>query len=238
MNGDRAFIEQYLSEFDPGVDVQKVAVVLFPAQVHIGLLGQKLSGSKIQLGAQNVASQESGAFTGEVSAEMLADMQCSYALVGHSERRNIFGESIQETVDKVGRLIEKKIVPVLCVGETLQERDSGLAEETVAAQLNAVLSAFDEESLATLVVAYEPVWAIGTGKTATPEIAQSMHAFIRQLIAKRSVGLAESCSLLYGGSVNAENASQLLAQKDIDGCLVGGASLKVKDFTEICETVG
>ncbi|KZZ56516.1 hypothetical protein A3760_31115 [Oleiphilus sp. HI0122] len=186
--------------------------------------------------AQNVAEYAGGAYTGEVSAAMLKDFGCRAALIGHSERRTLFVESDERVVEKMSRLLEQGIAPILCVGESLEERESGNAKDVVGAQVDFVLSRFSAEQLSNLVIAYEPVWAIGTGKTASPEQAQEMHAHIRNVVAQADTNLSDGMSVLYGGSVNAATAKELFAQPDIDGGLVGGASLKVEDFYAICQS--
>ena len=193
------------------------------------------SESVVELSAQNVSSYEEGAYTGETSANILAELKCLWCLVGHSERRALFGETDDLVVQKVQQLLAKDIQPILCVGETLVQREAGQAESVVAEQVNAVFDKFGESDLSKVVVAYEPVWAIGTGQTATPDQAQAMHKCIRSLVAAKSEGLADKLVILYGGSVNADNAETLFAQEDIDGALVGGASLKVEAFSRICE---
>lgn len=238
MNGSLADIESYVQAFKFSSERSDLEVILAPPSVYIGELLAKTANADIAIAAQNVSSFESGAYTGEVSAQMLVDLGVEYSLIGHSERRALFAESDEAIADKVAQLLEKGLKPILCVGETLEQREAGQAELVVNAQLSAVLNRFDSEQLESLVVAYEPVWAIGTGKTATPEVAQQMHASIRRCIAEKSEVLAQSCVLLYGGSVNAGNAEQLFAQEDIDGGLVGGASLKPEEFMKICQSIG
>ena len=189
------------------------------------------------MGAQNLHAEASGAFTGEISAEMLADLGIDWVLVGHSERRALFGETDEVTAMKVAAAIRAGIRPVLCVGETLAQRKAGKAQEIVAQQLAAVLAVNGTQWLTTGMVAYEPVWAIGTGETATPAQAQEMHGFIRQLLAQETSHSEQLC-LLYGGSVAPDNAAQLLAQPDVDGGLVGGASLSVEKYVAIARSVG
>ncbi len=197
-----------------------------------------LQGRAITVGAQNVHAQASGAFTGDVSAAMLAEFDVKYVIAGHSERRRYAGETDAEVAQKCEAAILAGIAPIVCVGESLEERETGQAESVVARQLGAVLSHCDTVALGKLVVAYEPVWAIGTGRTAAPEQAQAMHALIRRVLRNTSAVLADTVRILYGGSVTAENAAQLFAQQDIDGGLVGGASLKPEEFIAICKSVG
>ena len=165
---------------------------------------------------------------------MLKEFGCQFVLVGHSERRTLFGETDEVVADKVAAALEQGVTPMLCIGETLEERESGITEDVVSRQIQAVLDKVGVEGLGKSVIAYEPVWAIGTGKTATPEQAQEVHAFIRQLIAKHDANVAGNIQILYGGSVNAGSAAELFAMADIDGGLVGGASLKADDFAAIC----
>lgn len=192
-----------------------------------------LSDSAIALGAQDVSEFERGAYTGEVSTAMLADFDCRYAIVGHSERRAFFGDSNERVAAKAERAIADGLVPIVCVGETLAEREAGLAEDAVAAQLAAVLDRVGAARFASAIVAYEPVWAIGTGRTATPDQAQAMHAWVRAQVAARDPEVGERLSILYGGSVKASNAGELFSEPDIDGGLIGGASLVAEDFLGI-----
>ncbi len=240
MHGSGAMITGLLQALVQGLgDEQEGAeVVVCPPAPYLPLCQQLLQGRAITVGAQNVHAQASGAFTGDVSAAMLAEFGVRYVIAGHSERRRYAGETDAEVAQKCEAAILAGIAPIVCVGESLEERESGQAETVVARQLRAVLEHCDSESLGQLVVAYEPVWAIGTGRTATPEQAQAMHAFIRRVLQERSASLAEAVRILYGGSVTAENAAQLFAQQDIDGGLVGGASLKPEEFISICKSVG
>lgn len=232
MNGNLAVNAQLLSELHGVFDAEcKVAVcVPFPylAQAH-----SLLHASSIAWGAQDVSGQISGAYTGEVSASMLADFSCTFAIVGHSERRQYHGESDALVGQKTLRLLEQGITPIVCVGETFQERKHNLTEATVGRQLNAVLSVIEKSALSKIVVAYEPVWAIGTGVTATPDMAQQVHAFLRSQLTLAHPELAEQVSILYGGSMKPDNAAELLGMQDIDGGLIGGASLKSADFLDI-----
>ena len=194
-----------------------------------------LSGSGIASGAQDVSQYDSGAYTGEVSGAMLVDFGCRYVIVGHSERRALFGESSEIVAQKYAAALKAGLTPILCVGETLAQRDAGSTEATVAAQLDTVLEACGAQSFLHAVIAYEPVWAIGTGKTATPEQAQAVHAFIRARLAARDEATAANVQVLYGGSVKGANAAQLFAMPDIDGGLIGGASLDAQEFATICQ---
>jgi triosephosphate isomerase len=196
-----------------------------------------LAGSPVKWGGQDVSVHESGAYTGEVAAAMLNDFGCIYVIVGHSERRTYHGESSELVAAKAVRAIKAGLVPIVCVGESLEEREAGKTESVVGAQLDAVLSALDAADCSKMVIAYEPVWAIGTGKTATPQMAQDVHALLRARVAARSASAAETVQILYGGSMKPDNAKELLAMQDIDGGLIGGAALKAADFLAIIRSV-
>ena len=208
---------------------------LCPPFVHLAAVSSALVGTGVVLGSQDVCEFAAGAYTGEIAAEMLLELGVHYAIVGHSERRALFGDTDARVVAKVRRAVDAGLVPILCVGETLDERRSGVTETVIAAQLDALLAQPDATSLLqALVIAYEPVWAIGTGETATPAQAQAVHAFIRQRVAGRAPDIAAGLRLLYGGSVKPGNAPDLFAMPDIDGGLVGGAALQPEDFIAIC----
>jgi triosephosphate isomerase len=202
--------------------------------VLLDLVGGVLAGSEVMLGAQNVAREPAGAYTGEVSAEMLLEAGCRLALVGHSERRQLYAESDALVADKAARAREAGLTAVICLGETLEERESGATESVVARQLDAVIARFGVGALDDCLLAYEPVWAIGTGRTATPEEANAVQAFLRQRVADSDPRVAGELRILYGGSVKSTNASELFAMPDIDGGLIGGASLVAEEFIEIC----
>jgi triosephosphate isomerase len=193
-----------------------------------------LEGSGVGWGAQNASQWPEGAYTGEVSVSMLADFGCRYVIVGHSERRNLFHEDDQQVAAKAKAVLEQQMTPIVCVGESLQERESGVTESVVSRQLDAVIAAVGMAGLDKSVVAYEPVWAIGTGKTATPEQAQAVHAFLREAVSAQDAGVGERLTMLYGGSVKSGNAQALFAMDDIDGGLIGGASLDLGEFMAIC----
>jgi len=193
-----------------------------------------LAGSKAAWGAQNVSQHSKGAFTGEVSAGMLREFGCSYVIVGHSERRQLFGEDDATVALKAKAVLAQGMVPVICVGETLGERERGVTEEVVSRQLNAAADLLGAAGLRASVLAYEPVWAIGTGKTATPEQAQSVHAYLRGALAARDESVAAAMPILYGGSVKAANAAELFRMRDVDGGLIGGAALVAEEFVAIC----
>ncbi len=192
-------------------------------------------GSVVGWGAQNVSERAEGAFTGEVSVSMLADFGCRYVIVGHSERRSLFGESDDLVAAKAGAVLENGLTPIVCVGESLEERDRNVTQVVVSRQLDAVVSRIGAEGLGNSVVAYEPVWAIGTGKMATPQQAQAVHAFLRNRVTALDAGVGERLTILYGGSVKGANAAGLFAMNDIDGGLIGGASLDLAEFMAICE---
>lgn len=194
-----------------------------------------LRGRGIAWGAQDASEHEHGAYTGEVSAGMLADFGCRYVIVGHSERRALFGDTDAVVAKKFAAVLKAGLTPILCVGETLAERESGVMEQVIARQIDAVITQSGAAALDSAVVAYEPVWAIGTGKTASPQQAQAVHAFIRSRVAEHDIRVADALTILYGGSVKASNAKELFAMPDIDGGLIGGASLVAEEFAAICQ---
>jgi triosephosphate isomerase len=216
----------------------RAEVLVCPPFPYLMETGRLLKDSGVELGAQSVCAEAQGAFTGEVSAAMLRDAGCRYVLVGHSERRQIYGESDVLVARKFVAAQSQGLVPVLCVGETLEEREAGQTPAVVARQLDAVLAVSGVGSLGQAVIAYEPVWAIGTGRTATPDQAQEVHAMIRAKAAALDATIGGSVRILYGGSVKASNAQELFAMPDIDGGLVGGASLKADEFARICAGAG
>lgn len=212
-------------------------ILVCPPVVFLSQAASDAFSTPIKIGAQNVSQFDSGAYTGELALSMLADVACEYVLLGHSERRELFLESDQQVAEKFEACIKSdyNIVPVLCIGETLLDRQSGNTEAVIAKQLDAVIALVGIDGFANAVVAYEPVWAIGTGETASPEQAQEVHAFIRKKLKDLNESIANKVQILYGGSVKASNAEELFAQKDIDGGLIGGASLTVDSFTGICK---
>lgn len=213
-------------------DVNDRDILVCPPFTALYPVGKELEGTNIALGGQNMFYEEQGAFTGEISPLMLKDVDCSYVILGHSERRHIFGETDELINKKVLSACSHGLIPILCVGETLEERESGRTKEVVERQIREGLKGFDSEK--DVVIAYEPVWAIGTGKTATPELAQEVHQFIRELLSDiLGSEKADGTRILYGGSVKPENAKGLLEMPDIDGALVGGASLKAESFAKI-----
>lgn len=234
MNGSFAANRSLLSEIVAGLPVSSDCDVLVCAPApYLTQCAELLTASLVKWGAQDVSEHVQGAFTGEVAASMLVDCGCRYVIVGHSERRAYHAESNALVARKTLRALSESLIPIVCVGETLEQRESGQTEKVVAAQLQAVLDVVDVAQMTQLVVAYEPVWAIGTGKTATPQMAQDVHAFLRQQIALKDVAAAASVQILYGGSMKPENAKDLLAMTDIDGGLIGGAALKSTDFLAI-----
>jgi len=234
MNGSLERIKPLVEGIKAGLDAVTTAeMAVCPPFVYVAQVAQTLAGTRVAVGAQDVSDQEAGAFTGEVAPGMLTDIGCKYVIVGHSERRSLYGESDEFTARKFAAARKSGLVPILCVGELLEEREQGVTEEVVARQLDAVIDLEGVAALGDAVIAYEPVWAIGTRKTASPQQAQEVHAFIRGKLAALDAGVAEQVQILYGGSMNAGNAADLLAMSDIDGGLIGGASLKPDDFLAI-----
>jgi triosephosphate isomerase len=224
------FVDRFLPRVAAAAEVE---VVIAPPFTALDRVGRRLAGSSVALAAQNVSAEAEGAFTGEVSPRMLADLGCRYAIVGHSERRLLFGETDACVARKAAALLAFGIRPIVCVGETLEQREAGRTFAVLAAQVDASLARVPRERVEEMVLAYEPVWAIGTGRTATPEIAQEAHAFLRGRLAARFGGAADRVRIQYGGSVKPENVYSLMAQPDIDGALVGGASLDPEAFARI-----
>jgi triosephosphate isomerase len=213
-------------------------IVVCPPFIHISSLAQSLAYDSLAVGAQNCHQSDSGAFTGEVSASMLASAGASYVIIGHSERRLYFAESNVQLAQKLDVVLKNGILPIFCIGETLEQRNDGSYFDVIKSQLAEAAFHLQEADFAKLVIAYEPVWAIGTGLTASPEQAQEIHSYIRKLIAEKyNPSLASNLTILYGGSCNPKNASELFAQPDIDGGLIGGASLKARDFVEIIKAL-
>ncbi len=234
LNGSLESVRQLVAGIKAGMADVNSDVAVCPPYVYIPEVANLLKGSAVGYGAQDVSEQTSGAYTGEVSAPMLNDFGCKYAIVGHSERRSLYGESDACTAQKFAAARKAGLIPILCVGELLEEREQGITEQVVARQLDAVIDLEGVAVLADAVIAYEPVWAIGTGMTASPQQAQDVHAFIRSQIAARDAAVAEKVQILYGGSVKGSNAAELFAMPDIDGGLIGGASLQAEEFLTIC----
>jgi len=238
MHGSRAENAALLEGLLAKVDASKTDVLVCVPFVYLAEIAYQLRGKSVKVGAQSLCAEAQGAFTGEVSAAMLKDVGCEYVLVGHSERRSIYHEDDALVARKYIAAQSQGLIPVLCVGETLEQRDANQTLTVVESQLGAVITAAGIASLATAVIAYEPVWAIGTGRTATSEQAQEVHAFIRKYLSKHDVGIANGVRILYGGSVKGANAAELFAMSDVDGGLVGGASLKAEEFLKICAAAG
>jgi triosephosphate isomerase len=235
MNGSVEEIKTLLDGILAGMAEVKVAeVAVCPPAIYIPQVQAALSGSPVAWGGQDISVHDSGAYTGEIAGPMLKEFGCKYAIIGHSERRTYHGESDSLVADKFEAALKQGLIPIFCIGETLEEREGGITEEVVARQVDAVIDKLGVDTLGKGVIAYEPVWAIGTGKTASPEQAQDVHAFIRGRIAKHSAEVAEKTRILYGGSMKPGNAPELLAKEDIDGGLIGGAALKAADFLGIC----
>ncbi len=233
MNGSRAVNAELLSNIVAGLEGAPAACAVCVPCVYLHQTQELLAGSPLSVGAQDVSAQQCGAYTGEVAASMLVEYGCQYVIVGHSERRAYHQETSELVACKAEAVLRAGMTPIVCVGETLAERDAGETNKVVSEQLEAVLTLLDESDVAKLVVAYEPVWAIGTGKTATPAMAQEVHAALRAQLRVHSAEVADTVPLLYGGSMKPDNAKELMAQPDIDGGLIGGAALKAADFLAI-----
>ncbi|MHB8578376.1 MAG: triose-phosphate isomerase [Ignavibacteriaceae bacterium] len=238
MNNNLTESQNLISKLIEGLSKEKINcdVIICPPFTSLSLSASLISGSIIKLGAQNMYFEENGAYTGEISASMLLSAGCEYVILGHSERRHIFGENDELINKKIKKALSSGIKPIFCVGETLDERESGVTNEIIKRQVYEGLNGLLEKDLNTIIIAYEPVWAIGTGKTATPNQAQEVHNFIRNLISSKfSSAAAEKIIIQYGGSVKPDNTKELLSQKDIDGALVGGACLKAESFIGIIQ---
>mgnify|MGYP001819683721 CR=1 FL=1 len=236
MNGSSAANTELVSGIVAGVPAGSgFSLLVCPPFPYLASVAEQASGSPVKVGAQNVSEHQKGAFTGEVAPGMLRDVGCDYVIVGHSERRALYGETSEQVAAKFQAAQAAGITPILCVGETLEEREAGTTESVIDEQLGAVMDAAGVKAFTTAVIAYEPVWAIGTGMTATPEQAQDVHRHIRAQLAAQDEAIAANVQILYGGSMKGENAAGLLAQPDIDGGLIGGASLKADDFLAIAQ---
>ncbi|WP_455217890.1 triose-phosphate isomerase [Kaarinaea lacus] len=235
MNGsletNQSLLEGVMAGVANGVNAE---VAVCPPAIYLPQVAELLAGSSIAWGGQDVSQESNGAFTGQISASMLLDLNCKYAIVGHSERRTLNAETDELVAEKYVAAQQAGLKPILCIGELLEERESGETETVVARQLDAVINKAGIAAIGEGVIAYEPVWAIGTGKTATPQQAQDVHAFIRQRLAGEDAGVAEKVQILYGGSVKPDNAAELFSMADIDGGLIGGASLDADSFIGIC----
>ncbi|MDY6991553.1 MAG: triose-phosphate isomerase [Pseudomonadota bacterium] len=235
MNGSTQSIQALLESLKQGIaQVSTAEVAVCPPYVYLHQVSTALMGTAISWGAQDVSHEEPGAFTGEIAASMLTDFKCKYVIVGHSERRHLYGERNEVVAQKCAQAQQLGLIPILCVGELLEQREAGATETVVKQQLDAVLQLKEQINWSQMVIAYEPVWAIGTGKTATPDQAQAVHAFIRQHLTQSDAQMAANIQILYGGSVKGSNATELFAMADIDGGLIGGASLKADEFLTIC----
>ena len=232
MNGSMESVIELVEGIKAG-NSGNAKLAVCPPAIYLMKVGGMLEGTDIALGAQNVCDQEAGAFTGEISGAMLNECGAQYAIVGHSERRALYRESDELVAGRFAMAVASGLIPILCVGETLQERDEEITEKVVARQLGAVIERQGISVIGRCVIAYEPVWAIGTGKVATPDQAQAVHRYIREKLAALDTDVAEKVQILYGGSMNPANAGELLSQPDIDGGLIGGASLKAADFLAI-----
>ena len=235
MHGSRSANHALLTDLERGLKAEwPIDVLVFPPYVYLADAARMLEGGQIGLGAQDVCAEGGGAFTGQVSAAMLKDVGCRYVIVGHSERRRLFHEDDALVSRKFAAALQVGMTPVLCVGETLQEHEAHQTEDVVARQLDAVMAMHGAASFADALVAYEPVWAIGTGRTATPQQAQTVHAYLRSRIAAQDANIGRHLRILYGGSVKGVNAGELFAMPDVDGGLVGGDSLSADEIQQIC----
>ncbi len=235
MNGSRAMAAELCKGIAEGANsITNAEIAICPPFILIPAAAAIIDNTPVKLGAQDVDTHGDGAYTGQISTSMLRDAGCHYVIVGHSERRALYGESDALVAEKTKAVLTAGMTAIVCVGETLEERESGATEDVVARQYKAVLDVNGIESFNNIVIAYEPVWAIGTGKTATPEQAQAVHAFIRAQMSSQNNKAAQNCRILYGGSMKPDNASTLISQQDIDGGLIGGASLTASDFLAIC----
>jgi len=234
MNASKESVNKLVMGILSGMSNVSSEVVICAPFPYLSQVEALITHSQVRLGAQNLNTNMSGAFTGEVSADMIKDFGAQHVIVGHSERRSFYGETNTIVAEKVKAALDSDLIPLFCVGETLEQREAGETESVVAAQINTVVDLVGIDAFLNIVVAYEPVWAIGTGVTASLEQAQEVHAFIRQLLANNNYDVAQQTPILYGGSMNATNAKELIACADIDGGLIGGASLKPEDFLQIC----
>lgn len=237
MNGDSESAKIIIDGILDAANSSQHEVIIAPPFVYLAEVANKIAGSKIQLSAQNVSDQLSGAFTGDISAAMLRDVKCKYTLVGHSERRQMYGETNELVATKVEIALNNGLTPILCVGETLQERESGVWKNIIVTQLESVVLQCGIENFSKIIIAYEPVWAIGTGLSASAEVANEVHEFISCTLSAKSDSIRPLLKVLYGGSVTAENSAQYMSEEYIDGVLVGGASLKPSVFSEIIRSV-
>lgn len=239
MHGNMQTVHELLIALSQITWQDNVDIAIFPPALYIDQAIKMLANTPIEIGAQDCAMQSNeGALTGEIAASQLSDIGCKYVLIGHSERRLLLGDTEQTIIKKFAAAKDQGLVPILCVGETEQQRKNDHTFSVITSQLNSIINAFGIDAFINTVIAYEPVWAIGTGVTATPEQAQKVHAFIRSYIANENNELSQKIQIIYGGSVKADNAAQLFAMADIDGGLIGGASLNAKEFSMIYHTAG
>ena len=235
MNASTESVNKLILGILSGMSEVSSEVVVCAPFPYLSQVEALITHSQVKLGAQNLNTNSEGAFTGEVSAKMIKDFGARYVIVGHSERRNLYGETRPLVAKKVKAALDSDLIPLLCVGESLKQRETGETETVIAEQINAVIELVGIGAFRNIIIAYEPVWAIGTGKTASPEQAQAAHLFIRSLLGESNESIAQSTHILYGGSMNAGNANELIACADIDGGLIGGAALKAEDFLQICK---
>jgi len=235
MNGSKSTVTSLLQALKQGLQVTRAQVLVCAPFPYLGMVADGLQGSPIQWGAQNASEHDAGAYTGEVSMAMLTDFGCSHVILGHSERRALYGETDAVIAEKFHAALEAGLTPILCVGESLEQREAGDTIQVVEEQLLAVVERVGVAAFRLAILAYEPVWAIGTGRTATPQQAQDVHQALRQCLARQDAAVADGLSILYGGSVKAANAAELFACPDIDGGLIGGASLDAEEFLAICQ---
>ena len=235
MNASKETVNSLIEGILSGVNETTSEVIVCAPFPYLSQVESLINKSKLMLGAQNLNVNPAGAYTGEVSADMIKDFGAQYVIVGHSERRSLYGETNAIVAEKTKTAIDAGLTPLLCVGESLEDRESGNTEAVVEEQINTVIDLIGIESFDQVIIAYEPVWAIGTGLTASPEQAQAVHLFIRNLLADSSEKIAQRTPILYGGSMNAANAADLISCSDIDGGLIGGAALKAEDFLQICK---
>jgi len=235
MNASKNSVKSLIGGILSGMDGANSEVLICVPFPYLSLAESLVEGSSLKLGAQNLNINSSGAFTGEVSADMIKDFGAKHVIVGHSERRSLYGETSAVVAEKTKAALDSGLTPLLCIGESLEHREAGKTEAVVEEQINAVIELLGIDSFHNIIIAYEPVWAIGTGVTATPGQAQAVHLFIRSLLGKSSEKIAQKTPILYGGSMNAGNAMELISCPDIDGGLIGGAALKAEDFLQICK---
>ena len=235
MNASKESVNKLILDILSGMDEVRSEVVVCAPFPYLSQVETLITHSQVKLGAQNLNTNSSGAFTGEVSANMIKDFGAKHVIVGHSERRSLYGETSSLVAEKVQAALDNDLTPLLCVGESLEQRESGETEIVVAEQINTVVELVGIDAFRNIIIAYEPVWAIGTGRTASPEQAQAIHLFIRDLLRESNEGIAQRTPILYGGSMNAGNARELISCADIDGGLIGGAALKAEEFLQICK---